>query len=146
MFSILESALTKSELCALDELHKELITLLLRQSEKDFPRSASRNGLVDGTKCQSTERRRNLLLLLCIAHIAAGQRALRKYSDQVRIIHEQFCDCIKLYLVMEEWMHDCNEKRKVRNATKLVSYVLRKVQKIFNSMMGMVGTYLKCTA
>ena len=106
MFSVLESGLSKLELCALDELHKDLITLFYRQSERDFPRSACRNGLVDGTKCQSTERRGNLLLLLCIAYTAAGRRALQKYFDQVGITHGQFCDCIKLYLAMEEWMHD----------------------------------------
>ena len=33
-------------------------------------------------------------------------------------------------------MNDCNEKRKVRNAHKLVSHVLRKVQKIFRRSDG----------
>jgi hypothetical protein len=27
------------------------------QSEQDFPRGAMRNGLIDGTKCQSEERK-----------------------------------------------------------------------------------------
>ena len=101
-FSILESGMSKSELCALDELHKELITVFLCQSEKGYPRSTSRNGLVDGTKCQSTERSQNLLLLLCIARVGAGQRALKNYFDKVGITYRQFCDCIKLYLAMEE--------------------------------------------
>ena len=136
IFSVLESSLPKSDLCTLDELHKDLMASFFRQSERDFPRGASRNGLVDGTKCQSTERRGNLLLLLCIAHTSAGQRALQKYFVQVGITHGQFCDCIKLYLAMEEWMHDCNEKRKVRNAHNLIGQVLRKVQKVFRRNEG----------
>ena len=99
IFSVLESGWPKSDLCTLDELHKDLMALFYRQSQRDFLRGANRNGLVDGTKCQSTERCGNLLLLLWIAHTAAGQRALQKYFVQVGITHGQFCDCINSHPV-----------------------------------------------
>jgi hypothetical protein len=33
--------------------------LIERQSERDFPRRSMRNGLIDGTKCQSSEQKGN---------------------------------------------------------------------------------------
>ncbi len=45
---------------------------LKRQSERDFPRGATRNGIVDGTKCQASERRGNLFSLTCIVHTKDG--------------------------------------------------------------------------
>jgi hypothetical protein len=32
-----------------------------RQSERDFPQGSMRNGLIDGTKCQSSEQKGNLI-------------------------------------------------------------------------------------
>jgi hypothetical protein len=34
--------------------------IIKHQSERDFPRGSMRNGLIDGTKCQSSEQKRNL--------------------------------------------------------------------------------------
>ena len=48
----------------IDKLHVRLYMTIKNQSEPDFPRGAMRNGLIDGTKCQSEERKGNLFLLL----------------------------------------------------------------------------------
>ena len=81
MFSSLRSifgngkdGMDKREL--LDKLHQRLSADIQRQSERDFPRGAARTGLLDGTKCQSNERRGNLFLLLCLAHTTARKKAL----------------------------------------------------------------------
>jgi hypothetical protein len=40
--------------------HIVVSNIIKRQSERDFPRSSMRNGLIDGTKCQSFEQKGNL--------------------------------------------------------------------------------------
>jgi hypothetical protein len=62
----------------IDKLHIKISLVIRRQSERDFPRGAMRNGLIDGTKCQAEERRGNLFLLLCIAHTVEGSEILHK--------------------------------------------------------------------
>jgi hypothetical protein len=61
----------------IDKLHDRLYMTIKKQSEQDFPRGAMRNGLIDGTKCQSEERKGNLLLLLCIANKTHGGEKLQ---------------------------------------------------------------------
>jgi hypothetical protein len=41
----------------IDQLHIEISNFIKRQSERDFPRGSMRNGLIDDTKCQSSERK-----------------------------------------------------------------------------------------
>jgi hypothetical protein len=38
----------------IDKQHIQISSLIKRQSEQDFPRGSMRNGLIDGTKCQSS--------------------------------------------------------------------------------------------
>jgi hypothetical protein len=45
-----------------DHLHVVLSNLRKRQSERNFPRGSVRNGLIDGTKCQSSKRKGNLFI------------------------------------------------------------------------------------
>ena len=51
----------------LDHLHHKISADALRQSDKSFSRGSVRNGIIDGTKCQSTQRRGNLFRLLCLS-------------------------------------------------------------------------------
>ncbi len=77
------------------------------QSECDFPRGSMRNGLIDGTKRQSSERTGNLFWLLCIVHKTKSRNVLQtalQLSDQQ---WSKFLLFIKMYLAMEEWFHDC---------------------------------------
>jgi hypothetical protein len=50
----------------IDKYHIRISLIIRRQSERDFPRGAMCNGLINGTKCQAEERRGNLFLLCCI--------------------------------------------------------------------------------
>jgi len=68
----------------IDKMHIKLYLNIKRQSERDFPRGAIRNGILDSTKCQSEERKGNLFLLLCIATTVDGTRLFKdklSYSD-----------------------------------------------------------------
>jgi hypothetical protein len=89
------------------------------------------NGLIDGTKCQSSERKGNLFRLLCIAHTTNGSCVMKrslKYSDAK---WKQYIEILKLYLCMEEWFQDSNNKVEVINARPQIAKVLRSLQQFF---------------
>jgi hypothetical protein len=63
-----------------DYIYQEHIVvnnMIKRQSECDFPHGSMQNGLIDGTKCQSSEREGNLFQLLCIAHQTEARLVLK---------------------------------------------------------------------
>jgi hypothetical protein len=64
----------------IDRQHVVISNLIKRQSERDFPRGSLRNGLIVGTKCQSSKRKGNLFQLLCIAHTTNGSRVMKRSS------------------------------------------------------------------
>jgi hypothetical protein len=115
----------------IDQQHIEISQLLKRQSERDFPRGSMRNGLIDGTKCQSSERKGNLFRLLCIAHTAIGSSTLKRSLSLSESRWKLFLEFLKQYLSMEEWFHDSNEKEEVRHAREQISNVLLMLQKLF---------------
>jgi hypothetical protein len=93
-----------------------------------------RNGLFDGTKCQSSERKGNLVRLLCIAHTTNGSHVMKrslKYSDAK---WKQFIKFVKLYLCMEEWFHDSNNKLEVIIAGPQIAKVLQSYQQFFQEI------------
>ena len=61
----------------LDKQHVIMFYRMKRQSEQDTPRGSVRNGLIDTTRCQSSERKGNFFLLMCIAHTTAGSALLK---------------------------------------------------------------------
>ena len=67
---------------------------LTRQSDRDLPRRSIRNGILDSTKSQSSERKGNLLCLLCIAHTTDGEMLLKEkvWERQVAIDTEHHED------------------------------------------------------
>jgi hypothetical protein len=69
----------------IDWKHIVVSNIIKCQSELDFPRGSMRNGLIDGTKCQSSEQKVNLFQLLCIAHKTKAGNVLQtalQLSDQ----------------------------------------------------------------
>ena len=89
-----------------------------------------RNGLIDGTKCQSSERKGNLFRLLCIAHTTVGSSILKRSLSYSESKWKRFLEFLKLYLGMEEWFHDANEKDEVRCARDLIAKVLLMLQNL----------------
>jgi hypothetical protein len=61
----------------IDQQHIQISNLIKRQSERDFTRGSMRNGLIDGTKCQSSEQKGNMFRLLCIAHTTNGSCVIK---------------------------------------------------------------------
>jgi hypothetical protein len=56
----------------IDQEHIVVSNIIQRQSERDFPCGSMHNGLIDGKKKQSSERKGNLFQFLCIAHRNQG--------------------------------------------------------------------------
>lgn len=115
----------------IDQQHITISNLLKRQSERDFPRGSVRNGLIDGTKCQSSERKGNLFRLLVIAHRTKAKDVLQKSLGLYERQWDKFVFSIKMYLGMEEWFHDCNDKDQVRNARDTIGKVLTLLKRFF---------------
>ncbi len=61
----------------IDQEHVVVNNMIKRQSKHDFPHGLMQNGLIDGTKCQSSERKGNLFRLLCIAHRTKARLVLQ---------------------------------------------------------------------
>ena len=136
MFQSLKLSIAPAQKVLIDSLHQKISQDCARQSKNDIPRGSVRNGVLDGTKHQLSERQGNLFLLMCVAHTVAGRAALGGYIDKRRISHRKFCQFIILYLAMEEWMHSANKKSKVRSAPVLVAKVLRELKLVFPQKEG----------
>ena len=100
----------------IDKMHIKVYLNIKRQRECDFPRGAIRNGIIDSTKCQSEERKGNLFLLLCIANMTEGSQKLRTKLSYSNSKWTKWLEFVKLYLSMEEWFHNNNDKVEVRQA------------------------------
>jgi hypothetical protein len=61
----------------IDQDYIIISNIITRQSEWNYPRRLTQNGLIDGTKCQSSERKRNLFRLMCIAHRTTAGNVLK---------------------------------------------------------------------
>jgi len=116
----------------LDRLHQQISAEISRQSNRDFPRGSVRNGIIDGTKCQSSERRGNLHRLLCISYTKSGRWALRRVFRRSGVTWDEWVAFLKSYLAMEEWFHAENPKDEVRSARRHIATILKNMKKIFN--------------
>ena len=90
-----------------------------------------RNGLIDGTKRQSLERKGNLFHLLCIGYTTEGRQVLMHSLNFSESKWRQFIQFLKMYLAMEEWFHDCNEKEEINQSRVEISKVLSCLQRLF---------------
>ena len=120
-------------MATLDRLHQELSLQITRNSDRDSPRGSARNGIIDSTKTQSTERRGNFFRLLCLSYTDTGKESLRVALDTEEEL-EYFQEFIKLYLAMEEWFHEVNDKDEVRNSRDMIAEVLDLLKYVFREM------------
>ncbi len=86
MFKSLHHQLGAGKDCEnIDWEHIVVSNIIKRQSECDFPQGSMHNGLIDGTKCHSSEQKGNVFQLLCIAHKTRTRNVLQtalQFSDQ----------------------------------------------------------------
>ena len=116
----------------LDDAHIRMAYNIKRQSERDLPWGSIRNGIIDTTRCQSSERRGNLFLLVCIAHTASGEQLLKKGLGYNNSRWKKWVRLLKYYLAMtDEWFHDCRPKEEVRNGRVAVAEVMKGIQVLF---------------
>jgi hypothetical protein len=94
-----------------------------------FSRELMRNGLIDGTKCQSSERKGNLFRFLCIAHQTKARLVLKTALGLSDIQWRKFIHFLKSYLAIEEWFHESKDKDQVNSTKGEMSKVLTSLQK-----------------
>ena len=115
----------------LDQAHMQMYRTIKRQSERDLPCGATRSGLIETTRCQSSERKGNLFLLLCIGHTTAGALILRHELGLTPGMWKQWLIFLQMYLGMEEWFHNSRPKKEVRNARNAIGAVIQSLQYFF---------------
>ena len=135
--SLLKTILNCTDGCNLiREIENEHFTIHFewsRNSERDYPRSAGRNGLMNQSKVNGSERRGNLLRLLCLSHTDAIKHSLSKNlrAQSRTIFFLKFQKCLKLYLSMEELFHDSNLKEEVAASRPLVAETINLMKSVF---------------
>jgi len=129
----------------IDQEHIVVSNIIQRQSEHDFPHGSMRNGLIDGTKIQSSKWKGNLFRFLCIAHRTKAKTILKNSLQLSDVRWRKFIHFLKSYLAMEEWFHDSNDKDEVHNARDEIAKVLTSLQFFFQDQITQTATaYPKC--
>ncbi len=113
----------------IDQEHVVVSNTIQRQSEHDFPLGLMRNGLIDGTKIQSSKRKGNLFQFFCIAHRTKAKTILKNSRQLSDVMWRKFVHFLKSYLAMEEWFHDSYDKDEVHNSRDKIAKVLTSLQK-----------------
>ena len=108
----------------LDEQHIRMSAKIRRQSDRDFPRGSIRNGLIDSTRCQSSERKGNLFYLMCISNTSSGEFILKNELNLTNCHWLHWRKFLQLYLSMEAWFHSNIPRADVLYAQEAISQVL----------------------
>ncbi len=104
-----------------------------------------RNGLIDGTKIQSSKWKGNLFQFLCIAHRTQAKTILKNSLQLSDVMWRKFMNFLKSYLAMEEWFHESNDKDKVHNSRDEIAKVLTSLQFFSQDLIAQMDTaYPKC--
>ena len=135
-FTSLKCTEGKSLIRQMELLHFTLHFEWSRNSERDYPQSAGRNGLMNGSKVTGSERRGNLLRLLCLSHTEAIKPKLTEKLREQSISMTKFQKCLKQYLPVEEWFHGNNLKEEVFAARPMISDTIKLIQSVFSRDSG----------
>ncbi len=81
----------------IDQEHIVVSNIIKHQSERDFPQGSMHNGLIDGTKCQSSKQKENLFQLLCIVHRTNARNILQTALQLSDSRWKKFLHFIKMY-------------------------------------------------
>ena len=114
-----------------DDLHRCLVQIAQKQSERDFPRMSVRNGITDGTKLSGSERVGNCFILLCVVHTSAGQMLIKPGLALYKIPLKRFIYCLKLYLAFEKWVSESHPIQEVKDARRLLSRLIQHIPTCF---------------
>jgi len=111
--------------------HYRMYKRIKHQSERDLPRGAIRSGLIETTRCQSSERKGNFFLLMCIAHTNDGELILRHELGLTPTRWRNWRLFLRIYLAMGEWFHASRPKEEVRNARGGIGDVIEGLKELF---------------
>ena len=89
-------------------------------SERDLPRGATRSGLIDSTRCQSSEQKGNFFLVMCIAHTVDGQQILQHEPNYMQ---QQWSQWLEL--------QGQRMKNEVRRSKRAILVVIKRIQGCF---------------
>ncbi len=104
-------------------------------SERDYPQSAGRNGPMKHSKMTRSERRGNLLCLLCLSHTDTITPNLHAKLREQSISMNKLYKCL-MYLSMEEWFHESNLKEEVLASHPLVAQTKELMMPVFLRVAG----------
>ena len=99
----------------IENLHHTIHHEIKRNSEQDFARGSSRNGVLANTLVTATEWRGNMFRRLRVCHTDQVRSRLRHKLHEKQISLSEFINCLKLYLGYGEWLHSTNLKHKVKS-------------------------------
>ncbi len=97
----------------IDQEHAVVNNMIKRQSKRDFPCGLMRNSLIDGTKCQLSERKGNLFQLLCIAHWTKARLVLKTALGLSDIQWRKFIHFWKVILLWKNGLMTATTKMKL---------------------------------
>ncbi len=115
----------------INQEHIIVSNIITGQSERDYPRGSMQNRLIDGTKFQSSEPKGNLFQLMCIAHQTTARNVLKSSLNLSDGTWKKFITFLQMYLAMEEWFHDHNNKEEIRCSRDEIAKILTSLQKFF---------------
>ena len=82
------------------------------------------------------ERRGNLFVLLCICRTDAIQVFLKPMLVCFDTNSDEFLFALNMYLGMESWFHDANEREEVLLAGPVVGETISRIHRIFKRTKG----------
>jgi len=121
----------KKEKELLDTLHQMICGNGNRQSDRDFPRNAIRNGVCDPTKTSSAEVIGNFHGLLMVTYTTEGRKLFTPFLLAKNISMRDFRLTMKLLLGYKAWLNLDNLKVEVHAAGPAVEFLLDLVKRCF---------------
>lgn len=84
-------------------IHLSLCKYAKLQSEQDFPRPSTRNGITETTKQQASEHVGNFFMILCLSHTKLGADIIKPCLPPSTSL-ARFQKCIQRILAIRQWL------------------------------------------
>ncbi len=88
-----------------NDLHLLIVEATKRQSELDMPQPMVRNGIMDGTQMEATEKCVNVLALVLVLKTKAGQLLFKRHCERNSLRLSKMLKTAILILSCEKWCH-----------------------------------------
>lgn len=112
-------------------LHQRIHSEVSSNSDNCFPRGSDRSGFGNTAKQQGVEVRGNIFRFVILCHTEEADNWIFPALRAKGIGRDDFLECLKLYLSMEDWFHNTNLIEEVKSARPLIAKVIDLVQLCF---------------